>query len=63
LRHGAAKRALRMAGTVRWTVQLEAIDADGKRLEMSELATSVRDPDRSDGSDFDLKLSEGKAVL
>jgi hypothetical protein len=52
-----------MAGTVRWTVRLEAIDADGKRLEMSELATSVQDPARSDGSDFGLKLSEGKAVL
>jgi hypothetical protein len=32
-----------MAGKVTWTVRLEAIDAVGTRLEMSELVTIVRD--------------------
>lgn len=44
-------------------MRLEAIDADGKRLEVSELVTIVRDLDRSDGSNFGLKIAEGKAVL
>jgi hypothetical protein len=57
------KGALRMAGTVKWTVRLEAIDADGKRSEAYELVTIVRDADRRDGADFGLKLAEGKAVL
>jgi hypothetical protein len=48
-----------MAENVRWTVRLEAIDAEGKRLEMS----IVRDLDRSDHNDFGLRLSEGKAIL
>lgn len=52
-----------MAGTVKRTVRLEAIDADGKRSEAYELVTIVRDADQREGSDFGLKLAEGKAVL
>ena len=52
-----------MARIVKWAVRLEAIDADGKKLELSEAMTIVRDLDRAGDADFGLKLSEGKAVL
>jgi hypothetical protein len=52
-----------MGGTVKLTVRLEAIDADGKTLELSELMTIALDLDRNDGVDFGLNLSDGKAIL
>jgi hypothetical protein len=52
-----------MARIVKWAVRLEAIDADGKIVELSQLMTIARDPDRVEGADFGLKLSEGKAIL
>lgn len=52
-----------MARIVKWAVRLEAIDADGKTLELSDLMTIARDVNRADRDDFGLKLSEGKAIL
>jgi hypothetical protein len=52
-----------MARIVKWAVRLEAIDADGKKLELSDLMTIARDVDRADRDDFGLKLSEGYAIL
>jgi hypothetical protein len=52
-----------MARIVKWAVRVEAIDADGKTLELSELMTIARDLDHADGATFGLKLSEGKAIF
>jgi hypothetical protein len=48
---------------VRWTVRLEVIAANGKPFETFELVTIVRVLGHADSSDFDLSLSEGKAIL
>ena len=52
-----------MGGTVKWTVHLEAIDADGKTLGLSKLMAIALDLDRNDGVDFGLNLSDGKAIF
>lgn len=52
-----------MGKVVMWTVRLEATDAEGRVVEMSEIASISRDLKKPTGADFGLKLSEGKAVL